>query len=273
MIQYSGGTLINRLFNPVTRQDWVNNVTQALSDAGWTTISGTPGSGSDVKLETAAQNAGCKMRFRFLEPGSGACAQVTMKNVTETATSAIAYCLPSAGIGLWRIVANKYQFFAFASGNSNTTPNRCSVFGGTLWTPTFLGLSSSDSVGWMEFAGVDDPGSGAQRTSWRITMRLQASGLNPPAYHVMFQGNSFGAGASAGGIGAYRFLSGNAAMLAQTTLTIGLTGSFRSSSPLSHGVLPAWQRKLGSKVSFMTRHFLAGNGTAKASCLSTVTLG
>jgi hypothetical protein len=53
----------------------------------------------------------------------------------------------------------------------------------------------------MEFGGISDATADAQRTSWRVTMRLQASGLNPPAYHVIYQGNSFGAGVGAGGIG------------------------------------------------------------------------
>src|SRR6266496_4861398 len=132
-IQYSGGTLINRTFTPTTRADWVNNVTQALSDAGWTTISGIPGSGSDVKLESAANNNGAKIRFRFLDPGSGNCAQVTMKNVAETLTSQIIYCLPAAGNGQWRIIANKFHFFAFATGN-NATAQRATVMGGTAYT-------------------------------------------------------------------------------------------------------------------------------------------
>jgi putrescine:ornithine antiporter len=56
-VQYSGGTPINRTFTPTTRLAWVQNVTQALSDAGWTTISGTPGTSADVLMESAAQNS------------------------------------------------------------------------------------------------------------------------------------------------------------------------------------------------------------------------
>lgn len=107
-IQYSGGTLINRTFAPASRADWVGNVTQALCDAGWTTISGSCGStsaGVDIKLETAANNNGAKIRFRFLDPGSGNCAQVTMKNVAETITSQAMFALPSAGGGTWRVIA------------------------------------------------------------------------------------------------------------------------------------------------------------------------
>ena len=154
-IQYSGGTLINRTFTPSTRADWVNNVTQALLDAGWTTISGTPGSGSDVKQESAANNLGAKIRFRFLDPGANNCAQVTMKNVAETLTSQIVYCLPSAGSGQWRIIANKFQFFAFATGGANATAARATVMGGTAYT---FAMTNGDNVsfGWLIGSGSND---------------------------------------------------------------------------------------------------------------------
>src|SRR5581483_11808635 len=95
-IQYSGGTIIHRTTTPSTRADLTNFMTQALSDAGWSTISGTPGSGSDVTLESAAQSAGAKIRFRFVEPGSGNCMKVTMKHpLGSTAESQAVFCLPS----------------------------------------------------------------------------------------------------------------------------------------------------------------------------------
>jgi hypothetical protein len=99
MIQYSAGTLINRTFSPATRQDWCNNVTQALTDAGWTTISGTPGSGTDVTMETAVPSNGTGIRCRVFEPGTGNCAQATIKNAAGTLTSNIGYALPAAGSG------------------------------------------------------------------------------------------------------------------------------------------------------------------------------
>ncbi|SRR6266540_3858422 len=168
-IQYSGGTRINRTFTPATRADWVNNITQALSDAGWTTISGTPGSGSDVKLESAANNNGAKIRFRFLEPGSGNCAQITMKNVAESVTSQIYYCLPTAGSGQWKVIANKFHFFAFATGGANATAARGWLFGGTLYTPTFW-VPPSDSIGFVYGGGNADADTGL-RLGWRRSLR------------------------------------------------------------------------------------------------------
>jgi hypothetical protein len=168
-IQYSGGTLINRTFTPSTRADWVNNVTQALSDAGWTTISGTPGSGSDVKLETAAGNNGQKIRFRFFDPGSGNCAQVTMKNVAETFTSQIIYCLPAAGSGQWRITANKFHFFAFATGSASATAQRATAMGGTAYT---FPMTNGDNVsfGWLVGSGSSD-GDTNTRGGFRKSLR------------------------------------------------------------------------------------------------------
>src|SRR6266566_850296 len=112
-IQYSGGTLQNSTFSPTTRQHIVDNITTALQTAGWTAISGTPGSSTDVTMESAATAGGAKIRFRFLEPGSGNSAQVTMKHSSGSPTSQIIYCNPA---NTWRIVANQYQFFAFMTG-------------------------------------------------------------------------------------------------------------------------------------------------------------
>src|SRR5882724_5579700 len=112
-IQYSGGTLQNSTFSPTTRRHIVDGITVPLLAAGWSAISGTPGSSDDVTMESAATGAGAKIRFRFLEPGSGSSAQVTMKHSSGSPTSQIAYCNPA---NTWRVVANQYQFFAFMTG-------------------------------------------------------------------------------------------------------------------------------------------------------------
>lgn len=154
-----------------------------MSDAGWTTISGTPGSGSDVVLETPAQNAACKIRFRFVEPGSGNCAQVTMRHPTgATADSQINYCLPAVGsnpTGVWRIVANPYSFWAFAIGTNNKTTARSYVFGGTLYTPSFLTLTAGDGIGWVYSVGASDGDTNAH-SGWRTQLGVNVNTTGEP---------------------------------------------------------------------------------------------
>lgn len=166
-LQYSGGTYINRTFSPATRQDWVNSVTQAVSDAGWTTISGAPGSGSDVKFESAAANQGQKIRMRFLEPGSGTCAQVTMKNVPESITSQVFYANPTS---TWRVIATKFHFFTFISGSGARITSRAFIAGGTIWSPTFMPYSSGDSLGFLTGSAAADTDATA-KSSWRCSLR------------------------------------------------------------------------------------------------------
>lgn len=172
-LQYSAGTLINRTFTPATRSDWVNNVSQAVSDAGWTAISGTPGVSADVKMETAAGNQSQKMRYRFFDPGSGTSAQVTMKNVSESLTSQICYADPAS---TWRVIANKFHFFVFKTGSANRTAARSFVCGGIFYVPSFLTLSPD--AGWLSAIGTTDT-EGTLRDSWRTNLR-QNTVTNPP---------------------------------------------------------------------------------------------
>lgn len=182
-IQYSGGTLENVTFSPTTRQHIVDNITTTLQTAGWTAISGTPGSGADVTMESAATAAGAKIRFRFLEPGSGNCAQVTMKHSSGSPTSQIAYCLPS---NTWRIVANQYQFFAFMTGASNAGAARSQVIGGVLYTPSFISVSSGDAVAWMQTVGASDADATTTRLTFRRQLRSQSSGNVSCVWSGMF---------------------------------------------------------------------------------------
>lgn len=189
-IQYSGGTLKNNTFIPTTRAEWVGNVTQALSDAGWTTISGTPGSttaGTDVTLESAAQNSSAKIRFRFFDPNVNNCAQVTMKHPTGSPTSQIGYALPTAGTGQWRVVANKFHFFAFATGGAaNSIAPRGWLFGGTFFTPSFLGVVSGDGVGFFSSGGTTDADA-TSRSYWRRSLRPPTTN---PSVHSLIWGAS-----------------------------------------------------------------------------------
>jgi hypothetical protein len=173
-LQYSGGTLVNNTFTATTRADLVNNITSACSSAGWGTISGTPGSGADVTLETAAQNAGAKVRFRFFDPAANNCAQITMKHPSGTPTSAICYLLPTAGTGLWRVIANKFFFYAFPSGSGAIpTAARGAIMGGTIYT---FSMSNTDGIciGMVMGSGTSDTDASTHIT-WRRCVQPSSS--------------------------------------------------------------------------------------------------
>lgn len=155
-IQYSGGTIINTTFtSDGTRRNLVDNLAAALASAGWSYISGS-GTG-DVLMQSATTPQGLYIRFRIFDPGTGNCAQITMKDVSGTLTSAIGYMLPTSG-KQFRIVANKYQFFFFSTGSDNRSTAREIALGGTLWVPDFVfaDLSPAFDLGWFGYTGVSD---------------------------------------------------------------------------------------------------------------------
>src|SRR5262245_45359634 len=164
-IQYSGSTVINRVTTPSSRQDLVNFTTQAMFDAGMTTISGFPGSGADVTMETAVGNQGHKVRFRVLEPGSGTCAQFFMKNVGGNNVSQQFFASPTAP---WRVMATKYHFFLMTAGPAFYLSGRSFVCGGLLYAPSFLTIT--DTCAFMQGNAVSDV-DGANRSSFRNILR------------------------------------------------------------------------------------------------------
>jgi hypothetical protein len=176
-IQYAGGTRVNYTFTDNgTRLSLVNNLNTQLKNAGWSAISGD-GTG-DVLMQSAMTPDGLKIRFRLLDPGSGNCAQFTMKNSTGTLTSSIGYLLP--GSFDWRIVANKYQFFMFRTGSANRKAARGVLNGGTIWMPSSqVSLLGSDKeCGWMDAAGTSDTDT-TQRETFRSVLTMTCLSFAP----------------------------------------------------------------------------------------------
>lgn len=137
-IQYSGGTNINSTFTCTTgsRQEIVTGLENALVAAGWTVISGS--GTSNVLLESATtpspQNLVCRVNVQ--DTGSGNCAQIKFRNQGNTkAQSGIMYLLPTLG-KVYRVIANKYQFFCFSSDSVST--GRTYVAGGVPYLSSFL---------------------------------------------------------------------------------------------------------------------------------------
>jgi hypothetical protein len=176
-IQYAGGTRVNYTFTDAgTRADLVSKLETQLGNAGWSTISG--GGTGDVLMKSAVTPDGLSIRFRLYDPGSGNCAQITMKNNAGTLTSQTIWLLPASAD--WRIVANKYQFFMFRRGATNRALARGIAMGGTIWMPasqvTLLG--SDKDCGWMQGTSTSDTDATA-RQSFRT--KLTPIGTSPRA--------------------------------------------------------------------------------------------
>jgi hypothetical protein len=139
----------------------------ALATAGWSTISG--GGTGDVLMKTAVGPGGQSIRVRLLDPGSGNCAQITMKNNSGSLTSQTFFLLPESSS--WRIVANKYSFYMFRTSAANRAAPRGVCMGGTIWIPDFVlaTMGSDFECGYMQGHATTDTDTTAG-TSWRNSM-------------------------------------------------------------------------------------------------------
>lgn len=155
-IQYAGGTIVNTTYtSDGTRQGIVTALNTQLKNAGWSVISGDGTANVILQTATTPQNAFCQVNL--VEPGSGNCAQVLFRNSTGSKIANAAFLLPTNG-SIFRILANKYQFFFFQSGIANTAIARTCVMGGVLWLPTFMAtyLGSDLQHWWSHFNGTSD---------------------------------------------------------------------------------------------------------------------
>jgi hypothetical protein len=107
--------------------------------------------------------------MRFFDPAANNCAQVTMKNVSESVTSQTGFALPTAGSGQWRVIANKFHFFAFTTGAANAVVARGLIAGGIPYTPAFWN-PPTDSIGWFLAVGLSDTDTNTALSSWRRSL-------------------------------------------------------------------------------------------------------
>jgi hypothetical protein len=175
-IQYAGGTRVNYTFTDAgTRADLVSKLETKLGTAGWSTISG--GGSSDVLMKSAVTPDGLSIRLRLYDPGSGNCAQFTIKNNAGTLTSQIHYLLP--GSVEWRIIANKYWFLMFRTGAAARVAARGYLAGGTIWVPSFVltQMGSDLDCGFLLAHGVSDSDAtiGVSWRNWLLDTRRASS--------------------------------------------------------------------------------------------------
>lgn len=112
--RYAGGTNVNTTFAGDTRTLIVDNLRTHLLTAGWTSISGASGDWILQSALTPTDNLQC--RVRLYDPGSGNCARVQFRNVTGSLLGIDLFLLASATY-VYRVIANKYQFFVLRAGS------------------------------------------------------------------------------------------------------------------------------------------------------------
>jgi len=144
-IQYAGGTNVNTTFTCTTgtRREIVDGLVAALNTAGWTTVSG--GGTGDVLLASATTPQGLSIRCRVYDAGSGNCTRFQMRNAAGSKVSQDFFLAPAAA-RVYRVIANKYQWFCFVP----TVPNAGREFGamGVPWIPSFLEGVITGDCGW-----------------------------------------------------------------------------------------------------------------------------
>lgn len=115
-ILYAGGTIVNTTFTNTsgTRREIVDGLVGALTSAGWTTVSG--GGTGDVRMRCAVTPNGYQYDLRCYDLGSGTSARLQLRNLITTQADNI-YLNPQAG-KVWRVIANKYQFFILVPGSA-----------------------------------------------------------------------------------------------------------------------------------------------------------
>lgn len=134
-IQYAGGTNVNTTFVTTTgtRAEVVAGLEAALTTAGWSTISG--GGTGNVLMESATTPQSLKCRVRINDPGSGAAAEIYMRDAAGSHIQATPMWFRSTAGETVRVIANRYQFIMKTDGASDKGKF---VMGGVPWIPSFI---------------------------------------------------------------------------------------------------------------------------------------
>lgn len=185
-IQIAGGTIVNATSSTLAaRSDMQAFVRDNLITAGWSVVSG--GGTGDTLLQSATTPQGLRCQLRCFDPGSGNCAQFTMRDVAGLTISNIAYMLPTNG-KQFRIIANKYQFFVFSSGGASATNAREIMAGGVPWVPAnIVAIISNADCFWFQFTGDTDITTTARLFHFRNQL-FSNTGTSFPGSASLFNG-------------------------------------------------------------------------------------
>jgi hypothetical protein len=198
-IQYAGGTIISSTLTQSagTRAELAQWVRDQLVLAGWTSA----GSATDYQLTSATTPQSLACRVRSYDPGSGSCARLKFSNTGGTKTQTGDLFLLPAAAKVWRIIANKYQFFVFTPGGSAYREFAC---GGVPYLPAFLTGVTTECL-WATSNATTDTDTGP-RDNLRIRL---GTAVNPPNGVGLLNGNLLDISNPAGStyIGSHRLVA------------------------------------------------------------------
>jgi hypothetical protein len=155
--------------------------------AGWTIISGS--GTANVLLESATtpnpQNLVCRVQLQ--DTGSGQCAQIRFRNQGNTKAQANQMFLYTTTGKVYRVIANKYQFFCFSS--DSMTVGRTFVAGGVPYLPSFLQGVIYEAI-WCHGNSINSDTDATLRASFRTGSYVGYSNSEANDWQVV-NGNSW----------------------------------------------------------------------------------
>jgi len=241
-IPYSGGTINNSTFTGTNRQLVVTGLQDALINAGWEVISGEDSADVLMKSAVTPTSASNSIRMRLLDPGSGNCAQVTMKNDAGDRTSQIFYLLPAA-LKTFRVIACRYNFFITTAGTSASREFLC---GGTLYIPTFLEGVINGDLGFIWGNAVSDTDTVVQSSPRTVLCQSTSAGASNFRASGLVNGSLSDQTSRAGGIaGNMQFI----ARLATNTSQIAYGYRWHDDSLHTSEAMLAWGLTSGADES------------------------
>lgn len=210
-IQYAGGTNVNAQCTATagTKQELSDCIEDNLNTAGWTTISGHHT--STVLLESiATPTAALQMRLQLTQGTN--CVILKGRNVGNTKAASTGQFLLPAAAKVFRVIANKYQYFIATDG---ATLARSWAAGGTPYVPSFAGITEGI---WTAGNATSDTDTNTG-TSFKFSLTLNGCGGSSQAnYWATINGTQleFQSNTNAGYSGVPQFLLPQTATNAQT---------------------------------------------------------
>ncbi len=166
-IQYAGGTNVNATCTAAagTKQELSDCIEDNLVVAGWTVISGSHT--TSVLLESLVTPASLQMRLALTQGTN--CVILKGRNVANTKAATTGQFLLPAVAKVFRVIANKYQYFIATAG---TPPARSIAAGGVLYVPSFAGITEGI---WTWGNSNSDTDTGIQNY-WKVTIGFTSGG-------------------------------------------------------------------------------------------------
>lgn len=165
-IQYAGGVIVNTTFTGNVTNDIVDNVKVELVNAGWSAT----GASGDWNVTPAIPTGLTTDTLRIFDPTAGT-ATGSSAQFKFTSLTMASHLFPTSG-RVFRVIANKHQFFVLVDGVYSTS--RTFICGGLPFIETFMPITSAS---WMQ--GNANSGSDSTlRPSFRTTDMNTSVGAN-----------------------------------------------------------------------------------------------